>query len=180
MKGYWRRPEATAETIADGWLRTADIGVRDPDALFRVVDRKKDLIIRGGFNVYPREVEEVLHEHSAVAEAAVVGVPHPTHGEEIAALVTLRSGAASPPRRAARLRPRPGRPVQVPASRPDRRQPAQGGDRQDPQKRDHGVGRPCRRARLIRPACALPALTAPPHEAVRTDGSPLHTTECAP
>ncbi|MFG2949777.1 long-chain-fatty-acid--CoA ligase [Streptomyces adustus] len=97
MKGYWRRPEATAETIVDGWLRTGDIGVRDPDGLFRVVDRKKDLIIRGGFNVYPREIEEVLYEHPAVAEAAVVGVPHPTHGEEIAAVVTLRSGAVSTP-----------------------------------------------------------------------------------
>ncbi|MFF8727116.1 long-chain fatty acid--CoA ligase [Streptomyces sp. NPDC015171] len=97
MKGYWRRPEATAETIVDGWLRTGDIGVRDPDGLFRIVDRKKDLIIRGGFNVYPREIEEVLYQHPAVAEAAVVGVPHPTHGEEIAAVVTLRNGATSTP-----------------------------------------------------------------------------------
>ncbi|MFF7751697.1 long-chain fatty acid--CoA ligase [Streptomyces sp. NPDC007971] len=97
MKGYWRFPEATAETIVDGWLRTGDIGVRDPDGLFRIVDRKKDLIIRGGFNVYPREIEEVLYQHPAVAEAAVVGVPHPTHGEEIAAVVTLKSGTTTAP-----------------------------------------------------------------------------------
>ncbi|WP_406733442.1 long-chain-fatty-acid--CoA ligase [Streptomyces sp. NBC_01794] len=93
MKGYWRRPEATAEAIPDGWLRTGDIGIRDPDGCFRIVDRKKDLIIRGGLNVYPREIEEVLYEHPAVAEAAVLGVPHPTHGEEVAAVVTLKPGS---------------------------------------------------------------------------------------
>ncbi|MEW2084831.1 long-chain fatty acid--CoA ligase [Streptomyces sp. NPDC005283] len=93
MAGYWRRPEATAEAIPDGWLRTGDIGIRDPDGCFRIVDRKKDLIIRGGLNVYPREIEEVLYEHPAVAEAAVLGVPHPTHGEEIAAVVTLKPGS---------------------------------------------------------------------------------------
>ena len=77
MKGYWRRPEATAEAIdADGWFRTGDIGRVDEDGYFFIVDRKKELIIRGGFNVYPREIEEVLYEHPAVAEAAVVGVPH--------------------------------------------------------------------------------------------------------
>ncbi|MEU8620450.1 long-chain fatty acid--CoA ligase [Streptomyces sp. NPDC048623] len=97
MKGYWRNPEATAETIVDGWLRTGDIGVRDPDGCLRIVDRKKDLIIRGGFNVYPREIEEVLYEHPAVAEAAVIGVPHPTHGEEVAAVATLKPGAAAGP-----------------------------------------------------------------------------------
>ncbi|WP_394815862.1 long-chain-fatty-acid--CoA ligase [Streptomyces gibsoniae] len=97
MKGYWRRPEATAETIVNGWLRTGDIGVRDPDGLFRVADRKKELIIRGGFNVYPREIEEVLYQHPAVTEAAVIGVPHPTHGEEIAAVVALKPGAAVMP-----------------------------------------------------------------------------------
>ncbi|MFJ6737779.1 long-chain fatty acid--CoA ligase [Streptomyces sp. NPDC091279] len=97
MKGYWRRPEATAATLVDGWLRTGDIGVRDPDGLFRIVGRKKDLIIRGGFNVYPREVEEVLHRHPAVAEAAVIGVPHPTHGEEIAAVLALKPGATATP-----------------------------------------------------------------------------------
>jgi long-chain acyl-CoA synthetase len=97
MKGYWRRPEATAETIIDGWLRTGDIGVRDPDGHFRIVDRKKDMIIRGGFNVYPREIEEVLYEHPAVAEAAVIGIPHVTHGEDVAAYVALKPGAAASP-----------------------------------------------------------------------------------
>jgi long-chain acyl-CoA synthetase len=93
MKGYWRRPEATAEAVPDGWLRTGDIGVRDPDGCFRIVDRKKDVIIRGGLNVYPREVEEILYEHPAVAEAAVLGVPDPTHGEEVAAVVVLKLGS---------------------------------------------------------------------------------------
>jgi long-chain acyl-CoA synthetase len=95
MKGYWKRPEATAETIVDGWLRTGDVGVRDPDGHFRIVDRKKDMIIRGGFNVYPREIEELLYEHPAVAEAAVIGVPHATHGEEVVAVVALRPGMAA-------------------------------------------------------------------------------------
>ncbi len=97
MKGYWRKPEATAEAIPDGWLRTGDMGVRDADGYFRIVDRKKDLIIRGGFNVYPREVEEVLYEHPAIAEVAVVGVPHPVHGEEIVAVAALKAGASATP-----------------------------------------------------------------------------------
>ena len=74
MKGYWDRPEATAAAIPDGWLRTGDIGRMDEDGFFYIVDRKKDMIIRGGFNVYPREVEEVLYEHPQVVEAAVIGV----------------------------------------------------------------------------------------------------------
>ena len=97
MKGYWRRPEATAETIVDGWLRTGDVGIRDLDGHFRIVDRKKDMIIRGGYNVYPREIEEVLYEHPAVAEAAVIPVQHPTHGEEVAAAVALKPGAQATP-----------------------------------------------------------------------------------
>ncbi len=97
MKGYWLRPEATAEAIPDGWLRTGDLGRQDEDGYLFIVDRKKDLIIRGGFNVYPRELEEVLYEHPAVAEAAVVGVPHPTLGEEVGAAVVLKPGAAATP-----------------------------------------------------------------------------------
>ncbi|MGW3561715.1 long-chain-fatty-acid--CoA ligase [Streptomyces sp. NPDC000963] len=92
MKGYWRRPEATAEAVRDGWLHTGDLGTRDARGDFRVVDRLKDVVIRGGFNVYPREVEEVLHLHPDVAEAAVLGVPHPVHGQEVAAAVVLRPG----------------------------------------------------------------------------------------
>jgi long-chain acyl-CoA synthetase len=91
MKGYWRRPDATSEAIRDGWFLTGDMGRIDDDGYFSIVDRRKDLIIRGGYNVYPREVEEVLYEHPAVAEAAVIGVPHPDLGEEVTAVVALSS-----------------------------------------------------------------------------------------
>ncbi|WP_432012893.1 long-chain-fatty-acid--CoA ligase [Streptomyces cucumeris] len=87
MSGYFRRPEATAEVIRDGWFRTGDLAGRDEDGWLYIVDRAKDMIIRGGFNVYPREIEEVLLSHPAVSMAAVVGVPHPTHGEEAKAYV---------------------------------------------------------------------------------------------
>ncbi|WP_258718679.1 long-chain fatty acid--CoA ligase [Saccharopolyspora gloriosae] len=95
MKGYWDLPEATAETIVDGWLRTGDLAVCDEDGYFTIVDRKKDMIIRGGYNVYPREIEEVIYEHPAVAETAVVGVPHPDLGEDVAAAVALKPGATA-------------------------------------------------------------------------------------
>jgi len=95
MKGYWNRPDATAETIRDGWFHSGDLARVDEDGYYFIVDRKKDMIIRGGYNVYPREVEEVLYEHPAVAEVAVVGVPHPLHGEEVAAMVTLRPDVAA-------------------------------------------------------------------------------------
>jgi long-chain acyl-CoA synthetase len=95
MKGYWRKPDATANAIdADGWFRTGDIGRMDEDGYYSIVDRKKDLIIRGGYNVYPREVEEVLYEHPAVAEAAVIGMPHAELGEEVGAAVVLKPGAS--------------------------------------------------------------------------------------
>ncbi|MEA2130230.1 MAG: long-chain acyl-CoA synthetase [Solirubrobacteraceae bacterium] len=94
MKGYWERPEATAEAIKDGWFATGDIAKVDEDGYFFIVDRKKDLIIRGGYNVYPREIEEVLYEHPDVREAAVVGVPHDELGEEVGAAVALKDGAA--------------------------------------------------------------------------------------
>ena len=94
MKGYWRQPEATAQAIdADGWFRTGDLARVDEDGCYFIVDRKKELIIRGGYNVYPREIEEVLYEHPAVREAAVVGIPHPELGEEVGAAVALRNGA---------------------------------------------------------------------------------------
>jgi len=92
MKGYLDNPEATAEVMNGDWFRTGDLARRDDDGYYYIVDRAKDMIIRGGFNVYPREIEEVLYEHPAVATAAVVGVPHPELGEEIAAAVTLKPG----------------------------------------------------------------------------------------
>jgi long-chain acyl-CoA synthetase len=97
MKGYWNRPDATAEAMREGWFHTGDLATRDADGYYFIVDRVKDLIIRNGFNVYPREVEEVLYTHPAVAEAAVFGIPDPTHGEEVAALVTLKAGATATP-----------------------------------------------------------------------------------
>jgi long-chain acyl-CoA synthetase len=95
MKGYWRRPDATAEAISDdGWFRTGDLARRDEDGDFFIVDRRKEMIIRGGYNVYPREIEEVLYQHPAVRECAVVGVPHAELGEEVGAAVVLKPGAS--------------------------------------------------------------------------------------
>ncbi|MFC7531121.1 long-chain fatty acid--CoA ligase [Actinoplanes sp. GCM10030250] len=93
MRGYYNRPEATAEVMRDGWFRTGDLARRDKDGFYYIVDRAKDMIIRGGFNVYPREIEEVLMTHEAVSLAAVIGVAHPSHGEEIKAFVILKPGA---------------------------------------------------------------------------------------
>jgi long-chain acyl-CoA synthetase len=97
MKGYWKRPEATAAAIRGGWFHTGDLARRDEDGFYYIVDRKKELIIRGGYNVYPREVEEVLYEHPAILEAAVIGIPHASLGEEVAAAVTLRPGGNATP-----------------------------------------------------------------------------------
>ena len=95
MKGYWNRPDATAAAVRDGWFHTGDVARMDGDGYFFIVGRQKDLIIRGGYNVYPREIEEVMHEHPAVAEVAVIGFPHPELGEEIGAAVTLKPGASA-------------------------------------------------------------------------------------
>ncbi|MCX4244867.1 long-chain-fatty-acid--CoA ligase [Paraliomyxa miuraensis] len=92
MKGYYNKPEATHASIQHGWFRTGDVATRDDDGFYFIVDRKKDMIIRGGFNVYPREIEEVLYAHPAVVEAAVIGMPHPKHGEEVMAVLALREG----------------------------------------------------------------------------------------
>ncbi len=92
MKGYWQRPEATAEAMRGGWFHSGDMARVDEDGYFYIVDRKKDLIIRGGYNVYPREVEEVLYEHPRIREAAVIGVPHEQWGEEIGAAVVIHDG----------------------------------------------------------------------------------------
>ncbi|WP_275106551.1 AMP-binding enzyme [Nocardioides daphniae] len=93
MKGYYNRPEATAEVIRDGWFRSGDLARVDEDGWYYIVDRTKDLIIRGGYNVYPREIEEVLLTHPDVSLAAVIGVPHDSHGEEIKAVVIRKPGA---------------------------------------------------------------------------------------
>ena len=98
MQGYLHNPEATAETIDDrGWLHTGDVGVQDEDGYFFIVDRTKDMIIRGGENIYPREIEEVLYEHPGVLEAAVIGVPDAHRGEEVLAIVAPKTGAELDP-----------------------------------------------------------------------------------
>ena len=97
MKGYWGREEATAESTVDGWFRTGDLATVDEEGYFTIVDRKKDLIIRGGFNVYPRDIEDVMTEHPAVAVAGVVGKPDPVKGEEVVAFVQLVAGAEVEP-----------------------------------------------------------------------------------
>lgn len=93
MKGYYNRPQATAEVMNNGWFRTGDIATRDEDGYYSIVDRAKDMIIRGGFNVYPREIEEVLMTHPDVSLVAVVGVPNDSHGEEVKAYVIRVPGA---------------------------------------------------------------------------------------
>jgi long-chain acyl-CoA synthetase len=97
MRGYWRDPEATARTIVDGWLRTGDVGRLSPDGFLTLTDRAKDVVISGGANIYPREVEEALLEHPDVRECSVVGRPHPDWGEELVAFVAPRPGASPGP-----------------------------------------------------------------------------------
>ncbi len=92
MKGYWNKPEETAKTIRDGWLHTGDVAVMDADGYFRIVDRLKEMIISGGYNIYPREIEEVLYQHPAVFEAAAIGVPDAYRGESAKAFVVLKPG----------------------------------------------------------------------------------------
>jgi long-chain acyl-CoA synthetase len=95
MKGYYKRPDATAEAIRDGWFHTGDVAYRDEDGYYFIKDRVKDMIIRGGFNVYPREIEELLYAHPAIAEAAVIGVPDEALGEEVRAVVSLKPGQSA-------------------------------------------------------------------------------------
>ena len=92
MKGYYKRPDATAEAFRNGWFHTGDIGVMDDEGYISIVDRKKDMILRGGYNVYPRELEEVIITHPAVSLCAVIGVPDERLGEEVKAFVVLKSG----------------------------------------------------------------------------------------
>jgi long-chain acyl-CoA synthetase len=94
-QGYWNAPEETAAAFADGWFLTGDIGTMDEDGYFYLVDRKKDMIVSGGFNVYPRAIEEAIYEHPAVAEVIVIGVPDGYRGEAAKAFVRLKPGAAA-------------------------------------------------------------------------------------
>ena len=94
MTGYLNRPEANAETLKNGWFHSGDIGVKDENGAYAIVDRVKDMIIRGGFNVYPREVEEILYAHPAIVEAAVIGIPNEQYGEEVKAVVVVGEGHA--------------------------------------------------------------------------------------
>jgi acyl-CoA synthetase (AMP-forming)/AMP-acid ligase II len=96
MLGYWNRPEATAETIVDGWLHTGDVGRFDDDGYLYIVDRKKDMIISGGSNIYAREVEEAMLRCRGIKEAAVIGLPHPKWGEMVTAVLVAEGGAPLP------------------------------------------------------------------------------------
>ena len=135
MKGYWQRPEDTAKAIPDGWFRTGDLARQDDDGYFFIVDRKKEMIIRGGYNVYPREIEEALYEHPAVAEAACIGIsaPRPRRGGRRRGGAQARGLGRA--RRAAGVRQGAGGRLQVPAAPLAGRRPAQGADRQDPAPR---------------------------------------------
>ena len=93
FKGYFKDPEATAEAFRGGWFHTGDIGYRDGEGFFYIADRKSDMIIRGGENIYPREIDDLLYSHPAVAQAAVIGVPDELYGEEVAAFIVLKDGA---------------------------------------------------------------------------------------
>lgn len=92
MKGYWNKPDDTASTLRNGWLYTGDIAIMDDDGYFFIVDRKKDMAIVGGYNVYPREIDEVLHEHPKIKEAVSVGIPHSSKGEVIKAYIVPEDG----------------------------------------------------------------------------------------
>ena len=135
MKGYYQQPEATAEAMRDGWFHTGDIGVIDADGYLAIVDRKKDMILRGGFNVYPREVEEVLLTHPAVAQCAVVGVADERLGEEVKAFVVRKAGQHGDRGRDRRLVPRADGRLQGAALRRVQRRAADERDRQGPQAR---------------------------------------------
>ncbi len=93
MKGYWNRPDETDQVFKDGWLFTGDLGYMDEQGYFYIVDRKKDMIIAGGFNVYPREIEEVLYEHPDVQEVVAAGIPDPYRGETVKAYVVVKEGS---------------------------------------------------------------------------------------
>ncbi len=136
IKGYWNKPEATAKTITDGWLHSGDVAKLDDEGFIYLVDRKKDIVIRGGENVYCVEVEAALCEHPEVLDAAVFGIPHRVLGEEVAAAVKVRNGSDARRGRAARARGGAARALQGPgADRDPPGGPAAQPERQDPQAR---------------------------------------------
>jgi len=95
LKGYYKNHDATETAFRNGWFHTGDIGYRDKDGFYYIVDRKSDMIIRGGENIYPREIDEVLYQHPTVAAAAVVGIPDELYGEDVAAFIVLKAGATA-------------------------------------------------------------------------------------
>ena len=148
MAGYWRNPEATAETLRGGWLHMGDAGTLDATGFITLKDRIKDMIISGGSNIYPREIEEVLLRHEAVLEASVVGRPHPEWGEEVVAFVVEREDMRVQRCRARSSLPRPHRPLQAAASLRAHRSPAEEQLRQGAQ--DGAARAACRRSRARR------------------------------
>jgi len=116
MQGYWNKPEETARALRHGWLYTGDMARRDADGFIYIVDRSKDMIISGGFNVFPREVEDVLTRHPAVAAAAVIGVPDAKWGEAVKAVVVLKPGSSAHPEELIALVREHKGPVQAPKS----------------------------------------------------------------
>ena len=140
VAGYWNKPEETAKSLPGGHLHTGDVGFMDEQGWFYIVDRKKDMINAAGYKVWPREVEDVLYEHPAVREAAVVGVPDEYRGETVKAFVSLKPGAsASPEELRDFCKARHGR-VQVPAPGRGDRRAAEDGDGQDPEAGVAGQG----------------------------------------
>ena len=149
VAGYWNKPEETAKSIPGGQLHTGDVGFMDEQGWFYIVDRKKDMINAAGYKVWPREVEDVLYEHPAVREAAVVGVPDEYRGETVKAFVSLKPGAAATPDELPRLLQGAHGGVQVPAPGRDHRRAAEDRDRQDPAARAAGSGAGLRPARSL-------------------------------
>ena len=157
MAGYWNDPERTAEAVdAHGWMHTGDLATMDEDGYLNIVGRSKDMVIRGGENIYPREVEEFLHTHPDVLEAAVIGVPDDRYGEELMAWIRLREGAALTEDDVRVVLRGQDRPLQAPALREVRRRAAHDGDRQGPEVQDARGRRSrssaCRRRPLREPA----------------------------
>ena len=135
FKGYFKNEEATARAFRGGWFHTGDVGYRDAEGFYHIVDRKSDMIIRGGENIYPREIDELLYKHPAVAEAAAVGVPDELYGEEVAAFVVAKEGRDVTPDEDHRLLPRTPRGLQMPQDRARRPGPPERADGQGAEAR---------------------------------------------